>query len=312
MAMTYAVVVCIVLGAWNGLLVSVLGIQPIIATLILMVAGRGISMAITDGQITTVNNPFFSDLASGFVLTAAAGLPRRGRDGAVHRAAHPAYGARHADRGGRHQPRGQPARRRPGPHDHLDGLRLLRTVRRARRPGDRGQHQLGQRQQPRPVDRARRDPRRGHRRHVADGRPLLPGRHLRRRALHRHAGPHHPQHRDPLGGQLPLQGGRGHRRVPPPVAEGARACCACADPEPRPSRRQEPRHERRHRPHRVDLGPGPDLPPAQRATCRSSPRPRCSSASSASAACATTASPTPRCCSACSSTTPSSSCSASG
>ena len=69
MAMTYAVVVCIVLGAWNGLLVSVLGIQPIIATLILMVAGRGISMAITDGQITTVNNPFFSDLASGFVLT---------------------------------------------------------------------------------------------------------------------------------------------------------------------------------------------------------------------------------------------------
>jgi galactofuranose transport system permease protein len=69
LAMTYAVVVCIVLGAWNGLLVSVLGIQPIIATLILMVAGRGISMAITDGQITTVNNPYFSDLASGFVLT---------------------------------------------------------------------------------------------------------------------------------------------------------------------------------------------------------------------------------------------------
>lgn len=69
MACTYAVVVCIVLGAWNGFLVSVLGIQPIIATLILMVAGRGISMAITDGQITTVNNPWFSDLASGFVLT---------------------------------------------------------------------------------------------------------------------------------------------------------------------------------------------------------------------------------------------------
>jgi len=69
MAMTYAVVVCVVLGVWNGLLVSVLGIQPIIATLILMVAGRGISMAITDGQITTVNNPYFSDIASGFVLT---------------------------------------------------------------------------------------------------------------------------------------------------------------------------------------------------------------------------------------------------
>ena len=69
MACTYAVAVCVALGAWNGFLVSVLGIQPIIATLVLMVAGRGISMAVTDGQITTVNNPFFSDLASGFVLT---------------------------------------------------------------------------------------------------------------------------------------------------------------------------------------------------------------------------------------------------
>jgi simple sugar transport system permease protein len=69
MACTYAVVVCLVLGAWNGFLVSVLGIQPIIASLVLMVAGRGISMAITDGQITTVHNSHFSDLASGFVLT---------------------------------------------------------------------------------------------------------------------------------------------------------------------------------------------------------------------------------------------------
>jgi galactofuranose transport system permease protein len=68
-ACAYAVAVCVLLGAWNGFLVSVLGIQPIIATLILMVAGRGISMAITDGQITTVNNGHFSDLASGFVLT---------------------------------------------------------------------------------------------------------------------------------------------------------------------------------------------------------------------------------------------------
>ena len=39
MACTYAVVVCLVLGAWNGFLVSVLGIQPIIASLVLMVAG---------------------------------------------------------------------------------------------------------------------------------------------------------------------------------------------------------------------------------------------------------------------------------
>jgi simple sugar transport system permease protein len=69
MACTYALAVCVALGAWNGFLVSVLGIQPIIATLVLMVAGRGISMAITDGQITTVHNRWFSDLATGYVLT---------------------------------------------------------------------------------------------------------------------------------------------------------------------------------------------------------------------------------------------------
>ena len=57
------------LGAWNGFLVSVLGIQPIIATLVLMVAGRGIAMLITGGQITTVNSAPFKFIASGFLLT---------------------------------------------------------------------------------------------------------------------------------------------------------------------------------------------------------------------------------------------------
>jgi ribose/xylose/arabinose/galactoside ABC-type transport system permease subunit len=61
--------VCVLLGLWNGFLVAVLGIQPIIATLVLMVAGRGIAMLVTDGQITTVNNESFSNLASGFFLT---------------------------------------------------------------------------------------------------------------------------------------------------------------------------------------------------------------------------------------------------
>ena len=40
-------------GLWNGLLVAVLGIQPIVATLILMVAGRGIAQLITEGRIVT-------------------------------------------------------------------------------------------------------------------------------------------------------------------------------------------------------------------------------------------------------------------
>jgi simple sugar transport system permease protein len=68
-AMSMALAVCVLLGLWNGFLVSVLGIQPIIATLVLMTAGRGLAMLITDGQITTVNNPAFRRLGAGFVAT---------------------------------------------------------------------------------------------------------------------------------------------------------------------------------------------------------------------------------------------------
>ncbi|MGI5132172.1 ABC transporter permease [Pseudonocardia sp. CA-107938] len=61
----------LLLGAWNGLLVSVFGIQPIIATLVLMTAGRGIAQLITDGQIITVSNPLFGELGGGYLI----GLP---------------------------------------------------------------------------------------------------------------------------------------------------------------------------------------------------------------------------------------------
>jgi simple sugar transport system permease protein len=59
------------LGAWNGFLVAVVGIQPIIATLVLMTAGRGIAMLITNGQVITERNQVFRWLGGGFVL----GLP---------------------------------------------------------------------------------------------------------------------------------------------------------------------------------------------------------------------------------------------
>ena len=49
-----AVAVCAVCGVWNGFLVSKLNIQPMVATLILMTAGRGIAMLITKGQNVTV------------------------------------------------------------------------------------------------------------------------------------------------------------------------------------------------------------------------------------------------------------------
>ena len=58
-------------GVWNGFLVSSLGLQPIIATLILMVGGRGLAQLLTDGQIITVYYQPFFYLGSGYLF----GLP---------------------------------------------------------------------------------------------------------------------------------------------------------------------------------------------------------------------------------------------
>jgi simple sugar transport system permease protein len=56
-------------GMFNGLLVGFLRVQPIVATLILMVAGRGVAMLLTDGQIITFTNPDFAAIGSGASLT---------------------------------------------------------------------------------------------------------------------------------------------------------------------------------------------------------------------------------------------------
>jgi len=55
-------------GLWNGFLVAVCKIQPIVATLILMVAGRGVAQLITEGQIITFNNDTISWFGSGTFL----------------------------------------------------------------------------------------------------------------------------------------------------------------------------------------------------------------------------------------------------
>lgn len=58
----------LICGLWNGMLVAVFGIQPIVATLILMVAGRGVAQLITGGTILTFDNDSFSYLGSGTFL----------------------------------------------------------------------------------------------------------------------------------------------------------------------------------------------------------------------------------------------------
>ena len=58
-------------GAWNGVLVGAFNVQPIVATLILMVAGRGVAQLITGGQIITFTDPLLTYVGNGSLF----GLP---------------------------------------------------------------------------------------------------------------------------------------------------------------------------------------------------------------------------------------------
>ncbi len=57
LAIAMALVVGVVAGLLNGSLVAFLGIQPIIATLGLFVAGRGIALAFTSGRLVEIFDP---------------------------------------------------------------------------------------------------------------------------------------------------------------------------------------------------------------------------------------------------------------
>jgi len=70
-SMAIAVLVCVVAGMWNGMLVSRIGMQPIIATLILYVAGRGIAMVTTNALVVWLYVKPFALLGQGYVF----GLP---------------------------------------------------------------------------------------------------------------------------------------------------------------------------------------------------------------------------------------------
>jgi simple sugar transport system permease protein len=58
-------------GAWNGMLVALLRVQPLVATLVLMVAGRGVAQLLSGGHHVRVNDPAFDFIGGGFLL----GLP---------------------------------------------------------------------------------------------------------------------------------------------------------------------------------------------------------------------------------------------
>ena len=151
------------LGAINGSLVAFVGIQPIVATLGMLVAGRGIALVIANGKLTEIFDPFLGSLGSGAIRS----LPRCRRGAPAFRGGHP---LRHrpdaADRGGhrvrRRQDDVRPSRpgdrRQPGrraPLGRARGTHAHRRVRPLRGPGSHGGHHR--------------------RRRAQGGRPVVPG-----------------------------------------------------------------------------------------------------------------------------------------
>ena len=119
-AIVVALVAGAVVGLLNGTLVAVVGMQPIVATLALLVGGRGLALVIADGQLKQIRNPDAAGRwapatcsASRSCVLIAAVLAARCRRSLVHRTT---FGRQL--RRGRRQPLGGRAGRaagQPGP-----------------------------------------------------------------------------------------------------------------------------------------------------------------------------------------------------
>lgn len=67
-AILMALTVGLTAGAFNGFLVARVGIQPIVATLALLVGGRGLALVIADGRLVQLHDPAFLALGTGDLL----------------------------------------------------------------------------------------------------------------------------------------------------------------------------------------------------------------------------------------------------
>jgi len=63
-----ALIVAIICGLWNGVLVAYMKIQPMVATLILMIAGRGIAQLITNGLRVQITYRPFAYIGQGWFI----------------------------------------------------------------------------------------------------------------------------------------------------------------------------------------------------------------------------------------------------
>jgi simple sugar transport system permease protein len=68
MAVAVGIISGLLCGVWNGFLVSYIGVQPMVGTLILYIVGRGIAQLITGGQILTFTNKEFIFIGTGYVI----------------------------------------------------------------------------------------------------------------------------------------------------------------------------------------------------------------------------------------------------
>lgn len=63
-----ALIVALICGLWNGMLVAYMRIQPMVATLILMISGRGIAQLITNGLRVQITYRPYAFIGQGWVI----------------------------------------------------------------------------------------------------------------------------------------------------------------------------------------------------------------------------------------------------
>jgi ribose/xylose/arabinose/galactoside ABC-type transport system permease subunit len=68
LAFTVPVIVAALLGWFNGMLITRYAIQPIVATLVLFIAGRGIAQVLTNGNLQVFKNEAFQFVAMGRIV----------------------------------------------------------------------------------------------------------------------------------------------------------------------------------------------------------------------------------------------------
>jgi ribose/xylose/arabinose/galactoside ABC-type transport system permease subunit len=68
LVITAALAVSLICGLWNGVLVAYMRIQPMVATLILMISGRGIAQLITNGLRVQITYKPYAFIGQGWII----------------------------------------------------------------------------------------------------------------------------------------------------------------------------------------------------------------------------------------------------